>query len=425
MRVTTTASLNGAAISAPTVSGWSTSGDRHTATITYGKDGDFTFDIAYIDLAGNAMADYSQDSFTVDMTEPEVEITGVKNKSANKGTVAPVIRISDTNYNADHVTLTLTGANKGKISVDSLVSRTTTANGQTITFRNFGSNMDDIYTLTAKSVDRAGNETSKSITFSVNRNGSTYIISEATQKLLDTGFTNNPQDIVISEINVDTLEFIELTYSKDGQVVKLKEGADYTVKEEGGSGQWKKYTYTIKASCFSEEGEYSINIYSEDRASNTTTNKVKEKAIEFIVDKTPPTVSIANLENRGRYRANAHEFTLSVKDNTVLSYVELYLDGQLVHTYMADELEVVDGQLTITVDSKNEFQTVKLIAYDAAGNPTEPVEYEVLVTANWWVQFFANKPLFFGCIAALVVLIGSITILAVRQSRKNAKKQKR
>lgn len=425
VRVTTTASLNGAAISAPTVSGWSTSGDRHTATITYGKDGDFTFDIAYIDLAGNAMADYSQDSFTVDMTEPEVEITGVKNKSANKGTVAPVIRISDTNYNADHVTLTLTGANKGKISVDSLVSRTTTANGQTITIRNFGSNMDDIYTLTAKSVDRAGNETSKSITFSVNRNGSTYIISEATQKLLDTGFTNNPQDIVISEINVDTLEFIELTYSKDGQVVKLKEGADYTVKEEGGSGQWKKYTYTIKASCFSEEGEYSINIYSEDRASNTTTNKVKEKAIEFIVDKTPPTVSIANLENRGRYRANAHEFTLSVKDNTVLSYVELYLDGQLVHTYMADELEVVDGQLTITVDSKNEFQTVKLIAYDAAGNPTEPVEYEVLVTANWWVQFFANKPLFFGCIAALVVLIGSITILAVRQSRKNTKKQKR
>ena len=72
VRVTTTASLNGAAISAPTVSGWSTSGDRHTATITYGKDGDFTFDIAYIDLAGNAMADYSQDSFTVDMTEPEV-----------------------------------------------------------------------------------------------------------------------------------------------------------------------------------------------------------------------------------------------------------------------------------------------------------------------------------------------------------------
>lgn len=421
VRVTTTASLNGASISAPTVSGWSTSGDRHTAMITYGRDGDFTFDIAYSDLAGNAMADYSQDSFTVDMTEPEVEITGVKNKSANKGTVAPVIRISDTNYSADNVTLTLTGANKGKVSVDSLVSRTTMANGQTITFRNFGSNMDDIYTLTAKSVDRAGNETSKSITFSVNRNGSTYIISEATQKLLDTGFTNNPQDIVISEINVDTLEFIELTYSKDGQVVKLKEGTDYTVKEEGGSGQWKKYTYTIKASCFSEEGEYSINIYSEDRASNTTTNKVKEKAIEFIVDKTPPTVSIANLENRGRYRANAHEFTLSVKDNTVLSYVELYLDGQLVHTYMADELEVVDGQLTITVDSKNEFQTVKLIAYDAAGNPTEPMEYEVLVTANWWVQFFANKPLFFGCIAALVVLIGAIALLAARRSRKNTK----
>lgn len=418
VRVTTTASLNGASIAAPTVSGWSSSGDRHTATITYGKDGDFTFDIAYSDLAGNAMADYAQDSFTVDLTNPEIEITGVANKSANKGAVAPVITLSDTNYTADGVTLTLTGANKGKISVDSMVTRTTNGSGQTITFRNFGSGMDDIYTLTAKSVDRAGNETSKSITFSVNRDGSTYIIDEATQKLIDTGFTNSPRDIVISEINVDTLEFIEITYSKDGQVVTLKEGADYTVKAEGGEGQWKKYTYTIKASCFEDEGEYSINIYSEDRAANTMTNRVKGKSIEFIVDKTAPTVSIANLENRGRYRASSHDFTLSVKDNTVLSYVELYLDGELVHTYTADELQIVDGQLTITVDSKNDYQNVKIIAYDAAGNPTDPVEYNVLVTSNWFIQFFANKPLFFGSIAALAVVIGLIIFLIAKRRKK-------
>ena len=430
VRVTTTASLNGSSISAPSISGWSTSGDRHTATISFSGDGDYTFDIAYTDLAGNAMADYAQDSFTVDLTDPEIEITGVENRSANKGTVAPVITLSDTNYTADGVTLTLTGTNKGRINVDSMVSRTSNGNGQIITFRNFGSNMDDIYTLTARLVDRAGNETTRSITFSVNRDGSTYELDDYVAQLIETGFTNSPKDIVIKEINVDTLEFIEITYSKDGEVVTLKEGVDYTVEEEGGDGQWKVYTYTIKASCFEEEGQYSINIYSEDRAQNTSTYQVKnsklekeeQMTLEFIVDKTAPSISIANLEDRGRYRESAHEFTLSVKDNMLLSYVELYLDGVLYHTYSGDELTIDDGLLTITVDSKDAYQTVKIIAYDAAGNPTDPVEYQVLVTSNWWIQFYMNKPLFFGCIAGIVVVAGVIIFLVVRSRRKADKK---
>ena len=432
-RATITAALNGAGISAPSISGWSTSGDRHTATVSFNSDGDYTFDIAYTDLAGNAMADYAQDSFTVDLTNPEIEITGVENRSANKGTVAPVITLTDTNYTANGVTLTLTGADKGRINVDAMVSRSAVTNGQTITFRNFGENMDDIYTLTAKLVDQAGNETTRSINFSVNRDGSTYKLNDYTAQLVQSGFTNSPKDIVIQEVNVDTLEFIEITYTKDGEVVTLKEGIDYTVEEEGGDGQWKVYTYTIKASCFEEEGQYSINIYSEDRAKNTSTYQAKnskldeeeQMTLEFVVDKTAPSVSIANLEDRGRYRENVHEFTLSVKDNMLLSYVELYLDGVLYHTYSSDELTVEDGVLTIPVDSKNAYQTVKIIAYDAAGNPTDPVEYQVLVTSNWWIQFYMNKPLFFGCIAGIVVIAGVIIFLVVKRSKKDNKNYKK
>ncbi len=418
VRVTTTASLNGTSISAPSVSGWSNNGDRHTATVRFTADGDYTLDVAYTDQAGNPMADYDADSFTVDLTNPEVVISGVEDRSANRGTVAPVIRISDNNYTADGVTLTLTGVNRGRVDVDSMVSRSTSENGQVITFRNFGSGMDDIYTLTARSADQAGNETSRSITFSVNRDGSTYELGEYTQQLIDTGFTNQPQDLVIREINVDTLEFRELTYSKDGQVVTLQEGVDYTLEVEGGEGQWKVYTYTIKASCFEEEGEYTLNIYSEDRASNTSTNQVKAKNIEFVVDKTAPSISVANLENRGRYSENTHTFTLSVKDNTRLSYVELYLDGQLVHTYGEEELQVVDGTLTIMVDSKDAYQDVRIIAYDAAGNPTEPLDYQVLVTSNGWIQFYMNKPLFFGSIAGVVVVAGLIIFFIVKRRKK-------
>ena len=406
----TTASAGGA----PRLSGWSGSGDRHTAVITFGNDADYTFGLSYTDLAGNQADPYGQDSFTVDLTNPELSITGVANHSANKGVVAPVITTSDTNFTAGGVSITLRGANKGTIDIDSMISRSAQAGGQVISFANFGEHMDDIYTLTAKVVDMAGNETTETITFSVNREGSTYQLSSDTQKLLDDKFTNNPPDLVIKEINVDTLEFIEITYSKDGQVVTLKEGEDYTVAEAGGNGQWKTYTYTIFADCFEEEGEYSINIYSEDRAENTSTNRVKQKTIEFVVDRTAPTIAVSNLENGGRYKENTHIFTLSVKDNTVIAYLELYMDGELVHTYSADELEVDNGTLTVEVPGSNNVQSIRLIAYDAAGNATEPLEYNnVLVTASTWVQFYMNRPLFFGSIALAVVLIAGIIVLVV------------
>ena len=61
-----------------------------------------------------------------------------------------------------------------------------------------------------------------------------------------------------------------------------------------------------------------INIYSEDAAHNSTTNKTKAKTIEFTVDKTAPTMVVSNLADRGRYKENTHEFTLNVKDNIYL-----------------------------------------------------------------------------------------------------------
>ena len=409
--------------SAPGVSGWSTSGDRHTATVTFGSDADYTFDISYTDLAGNAAADYAQDSFTVDLTNPEVEITGVANKSANKGTVEPVITLSDTNYDTQGITITLVGSNRGRVDISNMITTMTTANGQTITFLNFGEGMDDIYTLTAEAVDKAGNETTTSITFSVNRDGSTYIINSSTQELLKKGYTNNPKDIVIQEINVDTLKFIELTYSKDGKVVKLVEGKDYTVTVSQTEGQWKMYTYTIKASCFEDEGQYVINIYSEDEAENATTNKAKQTSIEFVVDKTPPTIVISNLEDGGRYKEDSHEFTLSVKDNTSLAYVEYYLDGELVRVYEDDELLAEDGVIKIDLGSAGTYQNVQIKAYDAAGNEMVSEEYSVLVTSSAWIQFYMNKPLFYGVII-VILLAMALIIFFIGKRRKDDDRKK-
>lgn len=380
-------------------------------------------------MAGNNAADYDQDRFTVDLTKPELKITGVQDKSANKGTVEPVISVSDTNYIASGVTLSLKGANRGKVDTSNMISRTNAENGQIITFRNFGPDMDDIYTLTAKSVDKAGNETVQSITFSVNRNGSAYSVNDSTKELLEKGFTNNPQDIVIEEVNVDTLEFIEISYSKDGKIVKLTEGKDYKVEAEGGKGQWKKYTYTIFASCFNEEGEYSINISSTDRAENISNNKVQSMDVDFVVDMTAPIMAVSNLENRGRYKENRHEYILNVKDNTKLVTVQVYLDDKLYKTYRMENgklvntedpsevLEMENGKVYLAIDSKNSYQKIKLVSTDAAGNVSETEDYNVLVTSSNMVQFYMNKPLFYGSIIGVIAVCGAIIFMILKKKK--------
>ncbi len=415
---------------APDVNVWSNIGDHHTATIRFVPDADYAFTISYVDMAGNIAVDYEADSFTIDCTKPYIEIIGVKNKSANKGSVMPIIKITDVNFSPEGVSLNLTGTKKGKVNTSSMIMTENIRNGKTITFRNFGSSMDDIYILTVQSVDKAGNETSKRISFSVNRNGSAYVISDTTKRLLEEGFTNNPQDIIIQEINVDLLKYIELSYSKDGQIVKLEKGKDFTAEVNDQDNQWKKYTYTVFASCFDKEGEYSINISSLDNADNVNNNKAKAVNINFVVDKTPPVMAVSNLENRGRYKEDSHEYTLNVKDNMSLLYVAIYLDDNLYKNYklegqslvnMEQDTDIVSidhGKVYFTVNSKNRYQKIKIISTDAAGNISETEDYNVLVTASDWVQFRMNKPLFWGCITVFVILMMVISFV-IRKRRNN------
>ena len=99
---------------------------------------------------------------------PTLEITGVANLSANSGDVIPVVSYSDTNYDADKVEITLSGANRKGVALDG--NYADIHNGRTFTFNNFvkEKEIDDIYTLTATLTDKAGNTTTETITFSVN-----------------------------------------------------------------------------------------------------------------------------------------------------------------------------------------------------------------------------------------------------------------
>lgn len=414
--VTTTAQLDGAAASAPGVSGWSGSGDTHVATVSYSADADYTFTISATDLASNVSDPYATESFTVDQTKPTVEINNIEDRSANNGEVAPVITLNDINFDSGKTVVHLTGANKGEVDTTGMYTSVASNKGQTLTFYNFKENMDDIYTLTAETTDKAGNQYSTSKIFSVNRDGSTYLYDDYTEELIKNGYTNDPKNLVVSEINVDTLTFQELTVSENGTQKTLEQNKDFEVSESGSDVSWKEYKYTINASNFENEGDYNVSIYSEDRATNVTTNTAKSKDILFAVDKTSPVISLANIEDGGRYKVESQKFTANVDDNMALDKVEYYVDDELKQTFDADEVSANGGSLELSVDSSNTFRNVSVKAYDKANNEATTASVDVLVSANTWVQFYNNKPAFYGTIGGGVAAVAAAIAAGVHFS---------
>lgn len=393
--------------------------------IDFSAEGDYTFDVKYTDLADNLADTYSCNSvsykeFTVDKTAPVLEITGVDDKSANNGKVAPVITYSDINFKQDTVSIVLSGINNGPVNYDGTYSDI--EHGQTYTYANFKEeqSVDDIYTLTATLTDMAGNDTTKTISFSANRFGSVYDLTEV--KDIIGKYLPAEQNIVFTETNVDTLEHdsISIKLTKNGAPSDLVENTHYSVEATGGDGQWSQYKYTIDKSLFADDGRYSISIYSVDAAGNVNENidETKKAEISFGVDKTNPVIVPIDFESDVQYAVDMKTVSIEIKDNLVLEGVKIELNG--------NEIEYnVDGETyTFDIPKSNSKQDVKIVAVDAAGNEEALEVTDFLVNANIFVRWYNNTPLFIGSIAGVVVLALGITIFLVFFKKKKDEEEK-
>ncbi len=426
INITMTATDDGATASIPSVNGWSTNGDTHTGTITFANDSLYTFDIAYTDLAGNESADYEQDTFYVDNTDPTLEITPeALNGSANNGEVIPIVTSSDTNF--DQVSITLTGANRREIK-QLIGSYSDIHNGRVFTFANFSEEkeIDDIYTLSATVTDKAGRSVTKSVTFSVNRFGSTYAMDDNTKKL-NNSYVQEATDVVITEINANALSNIKITLFKNNETIVLKSGTDYKIDETGGNGQWYQYVYTIFAKNFADDGIYRLSIHSEDAAGNIAENTLdtKDMEINFGVDSTLPTININNLESGVAYALENLTVMMSISDNLNLTKVIVYLDGAEYVSWSGDAITAIIAEggnfsFDIAGDS-TEAHTLKVVAVDAAGNELTEEIKDFYVTTNLWVRYYNNKVAFYGSIAGVIVVAGLIVFLVVWKRRKDEK----
>ena len=422
-----TANDNGTGIATPSVNGWSSGNDANVATISYNYDGEFTFGMNYTDLAGNPAEAYGEDHFVIDLTDPELEIYDIVDKSANNGEVAPGVRYYDTNVDGDGVTIELTGANNGAYSLDG--SRSVSANGVDLKLNDFPyeKEIDDLYTMRAYVEDLSGRSAEQTVMFSVNRFGSVYVLDDDTKKLVEEndGYTNKEQMVGIREINVDLLETSDISVSREGDLKKLKAEEDYKVKRSGSENTWKEYYYQLDKENFEEEGAYNVTVFSTDRAANSQDNKnnKREEAcnVEFVIDKTAPSTVVTGIEDGGRYREVEKEVHIDSKDNIRLAKVVVEIDGQVTE-YDSNEISGSSGAIDLVIGSADKWQNVKIYSVDKAGNTDEEDQttgsMRVIVTSNLWVQFINNTPLLVGVIALLVCVAGGCIWFFIFAKRK-------
>lgn len=453
IKISLKATDDGVEAALPVVSNWTSNGDVHTATITYAADSLYVFDFDYNDKAGNATADIAEQTFYVDKTNPVLTIEKIVDESANndEGNIGFVMTATDTNFDVFTPVLTAVVKNGDTFETKQLEvgEITDIKNGKVFTVTNIDA--DGIYRITCTIVDKAGNAYSEVtlekadgskyveqragedtlVTFSVNRDGSTFEIDEDTVEVVDQYYIQNlKNDIVVIEVNADPLT--EYTVTLNGK--ELVKDTDYTVTEEGGNGAWMKYTYKVNKELFADEGEYKLVVSSKDKADNDAFSDVKDATVEFVVDRTAPVVTVSGLATDGRYQTESQVVTLIPTDDggalktLIVNMVDE--DGKVIKEVinltgeaLTAELEANGGKITFEI-AEGLYQNVQIICTDyATGDAEDTNTYDttiknVSVSSSVFMIFWANKPLRWGTIGGLGAIVIAVAVFVVLKNKK-------
>lgn len=459
--LTMNATDNGNPASAPTISGWSGSGDTHTATISFASDAVYTWTLAYTDKAGNKATDLENQSFCVDLTKPAITISGINPNSANNtdGNIGFAIECTDTNFGTFTPVLTAVVYENGSFATKEIEgSASSVGNGERIEYGNLEE--DGMYSLRCAAVDKAGNaydtvnivdedgvsstvnlqDGDNLIDFSVNRNGSTFALNDYSMDVVNDYYVQETsEDIIFYETNADEL----LNYNIKLNGNALKEGNDYKVTESGGDGSWYRYEYAVNKSLFDDEGEYNLVVESEDKATSMAYSDLKNVSADFVIDKTAPTFTISGIEEDGNYRGTSQNVTLvPTDDGGKLGHVKVTIldkDGKeqkVISDMSGDELTKYlngnDGKIKFKVPEGVNQQVAILcadcsIGTDGGTNTTDFIYKGITVSSNAFILFFENKPLFYGVLgvvaAAIIAPTGFVIYKKKRKTKKEASEQ--
>ncbi len=407
----------------------------NVAVLPFTVDGNYDFRGTVTDLAGNVSQPFAVDPFVIDQTAPELRIEGVEEHAAYVGEVQPGVVFSDQNYDSNQVALVRTVLNQKNVDVTQLLNAeggvAAGADGYAsgaIRYQDLEhiQENDGLYTISATVVDLAGNTAEAVVNYSVNRFGTVYVYSDALNNMIGQYKQQADEDMYIMAYNVSPLvaDSSVLQITCDGAMLQNQISKAQAVNEpQIGDSGWYEYRYNINNGDFAADGRYEITISDVDEAGNTKTNA--DDPIWFYVDTTKPALdSVVGLE-KNIVNAESQNVRFVISDAIALENVKIYVNGEEVQNCGEFTGAVYENSIDVGSGLR---QKIRFVIQDKAGNvldtdeetfaPSYGFNKELTVSTNLFIRLYANTPLFWSLIIALILLCGGMIVFLVVKKRK-------
>ncbi|MBT2756660.1 Ig-like domain repeat protein [Mesobacillus foraminis] len=316
------------------------------------KEMKYSYKVLARDKAGNEAT--LEISFTLDTTKPQLNVTGVLD-GYFKDNIAPRVTYSDIHLDSGKTSVTLNGQPY--------------VNGTRL-------EKEQDYVLKALITDLAGNVSSRTIVFTIDKTSPVIKFKEP----ISNKYFNED---LIPELLIEDLNAYDI-------IAMMLDGKSYELGDP------------IK-----EEGKHVLFFEVKDKAGN-----IKQMSVEFIIDKSAPKVIFEGVKKAAKYRDPVNiSITLDNPQDTIK---DVTINGELFDGEVVEE----NGQKVIktTLSDINKYE-IKVTAYDEAGNETETVLPFEIVEKGALVKLYENKPLFAGTIAGLLGIVTAAGFMVAR-SRK-------
>ena len=244
---------------------------------------------------------------------------------------------------------------------------------------------DGVYTVKVQVTDDKGQVSEKTITYAVNKNGSTY--DWLNKDVNGAYYQRLSEDLKLSEHSTTRLDTskTKFTFTLDGKVVTVDASLVKVdeKKEEDGS---YTYTYTFNKDGFKENGVWSISVATVDVDGHASSSNASVQ-FQFVLDSIVPELKIEGITNNGKYNAAKHQFKVLVKDNIGLARVRVMINGKV---YEFTKEELLKGEKVLDLENSDTPYSIEVEVVDLAGNTTTQKIEGVLVTATAVQAFFGS-----------------------------------
>ena len=236
---------------------------------------------------------------------------------------------------------------------------------------------DGVYTVKVQVTDDKGQTSEKTITYAVNKNGSTY--DWLNKDVNGAYYQYLSEDLKLSEHSTTRLDTskTKFTFTLDGKVVTVDSSLVKVEEKKEEDGSYT-YTYTFNKDGFKDNGVWSISVATVDVDGHASSSNASVQ-FQFVLDNIVPELKVEGILNNGKYNTAKHQFKVLVKDNIGLARVRVLINGK-VYDFTKEEL--LKGEKILDLERSDKPYSIEVEVVDLAGNTTTQKVEGITVSAT-------------------------------------------